>query len=226
MPNPLGKVVNPPTGRRLVIPDIHGCLNTLTQLIRKIDLQKEDVLFFLGDYVNKGPSGKGVLDFIIALQKQYTVYPLLGNHDVLLQQHLSRVPSTDEQAFDEFEGISGEESAHYQSFLNGLHHYFICGDFILVHAGLNFNLANPFLGTEDMLNIRAFYYDSAKAQNKSIVHGHQPMKLTEIISNIQERNKIIPLDNGCVYAGKREGMGHLLCVNLDDMSLTLQEYCD
>ena len=43
---------------------------------------------------------------------------------------------------------------------------------------------------------------------------------------IANREKVIPLDNGCVYRGIRENMGELLCLELDTMKLHSQVKID
>ena len=54
---------------RWVIPDVHGNLITLKYLIEnRIALSKSDELYFLGDYIDRGPDSKGVIDFIMSLQ--------------------------------------------------------------------------------------------------------------------------------------------------------------
>lgn len=232
MSNPLGKVIPKKNGKRLAIGDVHGCHQTLRALLDKLSLQPEDSVFFLGDYVNKGPSGKKVLDCISELSEYCQVHALLGNHDkMVLDYLLTKDPDirrqlSDITAGDEFFELSPTEHARYTQQLSGLHHYFISSDYILVHAGLDFTLSNPFLGKEAMLNIRAFYYDSAKAQNKRILHGHVPHTMDEINERIGRRARRIPLDNGCVYAGERDGLGKLLCYNLDTHELIAQDHCD
>ena len=69
--------------RRWVIPDIHGCINTLKQLVETCIMPtKEDELYFLGDYIDRGPDGKGVIDYIISMQAQgYKIGYLIGNHE-------------------------------------------------------------------------------------------------------------------------------------------------
>lgn len=227
MANPLGKIIKDPKGRQFVIPDIHGCFKTLEALIKQIDLRESDHLYFLGDYVNKGPHSLEVLKFIIDLKKYRSVFPLLGNHDLLLLDYLN---SKSEVPFGEhslnYSSLTVDDRTEISRFLEELHHYFILDRFILVHAGLNFNLTNPFLGLEEILNIRHFHYDSNKAQNKTIIHGHYPHAFSEIESAINKLSKIIPLDNGCVYAGERDGMGRLLCLELKSMELFIQEKLD
>ena len=57
-----------------IIGDIHGYADLLRQLVDKIctELQEQDVIVFLGDYIDRGPDSKGVIDIILQLQKQPT----------------------------------------------------------------------------------------------------------------------------------------------------------
>lgn len=148
----------------------------------------------------------------------------MGNHDLQLINALKTGLFTD--GLDVFSNLNDPQKSVYLKLLESLHYYFILDHFIVVHAGMNFTLANPFLGKEEMLNIRDFYYDSSKAQSKTIVHGHNPQTLEVILECIENKNKILPLDNGCVYAGLRDGMGKLMCLELNTLQLTWQEYCD
>ena len=231
MANPLGKVIDKTKGRRLVISDIHGCSQTLDALLDKLSITGEDQVFFLGDYINKGPNSLKVLDTLIGLNQKTNHYFLLGNHDLLLLEYLQNGDNGHKLRLEElnsssFFDLSETDRSKYLSFLESLHHYFISDEFILVHAGFNFNLQNPFLGKEDMLNVRSFYYDGSKAMNKTIVHGHYPFTKEEIEEAISAYQKVIPLDNGCVYKGERDGMGELLCLNLDTLELIGQERLD
>jgi len=67
--------------RTLVIGDIHGCLAPLEHLWEVIDAQPEDRVVFLGDYVDRGPDSKGVIDFILGLQGDCDITCLTGNHE-------------------------------------------------------------------------------------------------------------------------------------------------
>jgi len=54
------------SNRVFAIGDIHGCFNPLKELIEnKIQLQKNDKLIFLGDYIDRGTNSKEVVDYII-----------------------------------------------------------------------------------------------------------------------------------------------------------------
>lgn len=71
--------------RRYVIGDIHGCSKALRTLIEYIDPKPEDELIFLGDYVDRGPNSRDVIDQIIDLKKRCNVVALRGNHEIMLQ---------------------------------------------------------------------------------------------------------------------------------------------
>jgi serine/threonine protein phosphatase 1 len=77
------------TTRTIAIGDIHGCSRALEALLAAIGPRPEDVIVTLGDYVNRGPDSRGVLDRLIALEGQCTLVPILGNHDQMLLAALS-----------------------------------------------------------------------------------------------------------------------------------------
>jgi serine/threonine protein phosphatase 1 len=70
--------------RTIAIGDVHGCSQALRALIAAIQPATEDTLVFLGDYVDRGPDTRGVLDFLLELEQQCQVVPLLGNHEIML----------------------------------------------------------------------------------------------------------------------------------------------
>jgi serine/threonine protein phosphatase 1 len=72
------------TERIIAIGDIHGCATALATLIDAIQPTELDTLVFLGDYIDRGPDSKGVLDQIIALSQRCIVFPLMGNHEEML----------------------------------------------------------------------------------------------------------------------------------------------
>ncbi len=56
--------------RTIAIGDIHGCLLALNAILGAIDPQPDDVIVTLGDYVDRGPDSRGVLERLIALAGQ------------------------------------------------------------------------------------------------------------------------------------------------------------
>jgi serine/threonine protein phosphatase 1 len=72
--------------RILAIGDIHGCSRAFDWLIAAVDLQPEDRLVTLGDYVDRGPDSKGVINRLITLHDTRQLVALRGNHEVMMLQ--------------------------------------------------------------------------------------------------------------------------------------------
>jgi serine/threonine protein phosphatase 1 len=82
-------------GRTIAIGDIHGCSMALDALLDAIEPRPEDIIVTLGDYINRGPDTKGVLDRLIDLGRRHRLVPVLGNHDQkLLEARTGLYPTT------------------------------------------------------------------------------------------------------------------------------------
>lgn len=224
--------------RRLVIPDIHGCLKTFMALLEKVALTREDNLYLLGDYIDRGPDSSGVVDFIMRLKAEgYKVVALRGNHE---DDFLKASQSFDKDSFvfyvNRFKSgdlltREGEIKGVYKTFFESLPYYVELPDFILVHAGVNFEIPNPFEDTNALVFLRNTVYNAEKAKNRRLVYGHQPTYLNDIKEAIDEKRFLIPLDNGCVYNSLHKVydyryLGHLLCLDLDSWELSMERNRD
>jgi serine/threonine protein phosphatase 1 len=72
--------------RILAVGDIHGMYQKLLSLMDQVQFNPaEDLLVFLGDYIDRGPQSLECLDYVMDLYKQYPerVIPLLGNHEAM-----------------------------------------------------------------------------------------------------------------------------------------------
>ena len=219
METPKLTITDPGTGKNYVIPDIHGCFETFRALLQKIDLQKDDHLFLLGDYMNRGPKSKEVIDLIIQLMNDgYRVYPLKGNHEDLAQTGygLRKYNMTD---------TAGKPMERYIRFFKDLYYYIELEDTLLVHAGINFETDNPYEDYETMLWTKKNYRRVNPNPHKRIIHGHIVKPLDKIKAAIQNREMWMPLDNGC-YQKNRPQYGNLCCLELNAFQLTLQENID
>jgi serine/threonine protein phosphatase 1 len=70
--------------RRFAVGDIHGCSKALRTVIETIDPQPDDEFVFLGDYIDRGPDSRDVIDQIIDLSQRCRVVALCGNHEIML----------------------------------------------------------------------------------------------------------------------------------------------
>lgn len=231
--------------RRWVIPDIHGNVNTLKQLIENvIQLTKEDSLYFLGDYIDRGSDGKSVIDYIMSIQDQrYDVHYLIGNHEEFcirsyeLDQHRCFGKSSIHKDWIRYGakatltsfGVKRPRNIDekYIEWMRKGEYFIELDKFILVHAGLNFNIPNPFEDTNSMMWIRDFKVDIAKTGGKKIIHGHVPVEYSLIENLIRSNNyNFIALDNGVYYKSSRDGFGNLMALNIDTMELLAQPNID
>lgn len=218
-------------GRQLVIPDIHACPKTFRELVKKIELTVHDQLFLLGDYINKGPDNSGVIDFILELiENGFQLFPLRGNHeDMLLQSHRNSI-TADYGRIPRLQKRRGIVDANhrilpkYLSFFENLPYYYELDEFLIVHAGFNFKVENPFEDFETMLWMKEFEYDGTY-KNKTIVIGHVSEMLQFIEEDVKNKKSLIHLDNGCVYKNKWF-RGNLLCLDLQEFTLTAQANID
>ncbi|MBC8320560.1 MAG: serine/threonine protein phosphatase [Bacteroidetes bacterium] len=235
--------------KKWVIPDIHGCVDTLKILMEnQIKPNKNDHLIFLGDYIDRGPDSKGVIDYIMEMQRnEYHITALLGNHedycvkafdeDVKHKGFLGFRAKTKIQreweiyggaeALQSFDAESPKDIPEkYIEWMRNLDYYTEVDNFIIVHAGLNFKEDNPFSDKRAMIWIRDFKVDPDKISNKKVIHGHVPVNLEFIDLSINNPDyRFIDLDNG-VYFNDRAGYGNLIALELTEMKYAIQSLMD
>ena len=147
--------------RQFVIGDIHGCKVSLVALLKKIDVQLDDEIYFLGDYIDRGPDSKGVLDTIFTLiGAGHKVVCLLGNHEAMLlggyqgnrdeaQSWWSNGGKNTLRSFNV--QYLQDIPPQYIAFMEAMPLVAEVGDYILVHGGLNFNAENPLTPSQQMI---------------------------------------------------------------------------
>ncbi|MBU1367921.1 MAG: metallophosphoesterase [Bacteroidetes bacterium] len=235
--------------KRWVIPDIHGCAKTLRALVENmIKPGKFDTLYFLGDYIDRGPDSKAVLDYLMELEEQeFQVKFLLGNHEDYCIKAWDEDRSKKSffgikrkmkiQSIWEIHGgketlesfgatYAGEIPEKYINWMRKLKYYIELDDFVLVHAGLNFKIDDPFTDKEAMIWTREFSVVPEKIRNRKVVHGHVPVDLEFMHHVIQSKAyKFIDLDNG-VYIENRVGYGNLIGYELNEGTQLIQTNID
>lgn len=219
--------------RRFAITDIHGCAKTFEALLNRITFSKEDVLYLLGDYIDRGPDSRGVIDHIWELQEDgYEVHCLRGNHEQMLLDEINddEIWYNGEKAtLKSFEVKANQDIPKpYIEWMEELPFFFELKDYILVHAGLNFRTKFPLDEPTEMIWIRNWYDDINKKWlgNRIIVHGHTPIRQLVIKRSISELDEIpaIDIDAGCVF--ESFGLGNLCALNLDTKELTFHANID
>lgn len=218
---------------RYVTTDLHGCSRTLRHVLENVLLLRPaDELYVLGDYVNKGPDSRGVIEYLMQLaERGYRVQCLRGNHDQNLLEaargsHQTAAALAVDQALTlQSFGVATPAAIpeQYLTWLDNLHYQLDFPDFVLVHAGFNFRLPADKMRTDwhTMLNIKEFTFDASRLQGRRLLHGHVPTPTAEVQRQVRSKRESISLDTGCVYRQNPE-LCHLAVLELDTFTLTLQ----
>ncbi|WP_367391189.1 metallophosphoesterase family protein [Lewinella sp. LCG006] len=222
--------------RKIFISDIHGCLDTFTELLNQLALKEEDHLFLLGDYIDRGPHSKGVVDRIMALRKAgVKLIALRGNHEqMLIYDYISETvkgwKDMADEALKRSFGIERLEQLPkpYFEFFNELPFFHQEDDFIAVHAGLNFRYESPFHSEEDLIWIRDWYknIDYNWLGERVVIHGHTPQTIQEIETQLAMlgEKRVLNIDAGAFMSqGKENGFGHLCAFDWTNKQLYFQE---
>lgn len=218
--------------RIFAIGDLHGCSRTFEKLLmEKIQLQKDDKLYCIGDYIDRGPDSKGVIDLILKLRSAgYHIYTLRGNHEQMMMD-----AADDKKALKNWLDNGGKSTlksfgikslndlpGEYLSFLNETEYYLQEDNYIFAHAGLNFKNINLFEDKEAMLWERGFFPQQPALEDRLLIHGHTPIPLTFIL---KQKGNCINIDGGCVYRG-RPNFGNLVALNLKTREFLIEENCE
>ena len=70
--------------RHLAIGDIHGCFNALKSLVDFVGFRSDDVIVTLGDYIDRGPDSRAVVELMIELGETHNLVALRGNHEIMM----------------------------------------------------------------------------------------------------------------------------------------------
>lgn len=221
------------TPRTFVIGDIHGCAATLRRLVDEmLRPSATDRIYLLGDLIDRGPDSKGVLDFIFELRKRgQRVESIRGNHEEMFlfsgadpyYMGLWFANGGLETLASFRADGPGDIPRLYRDFLGSLPRYILLDDFVLVHAGLNFDPPDPFYDTDAMLWTRSPFVDRVRIGGRRLICGHTPVSRATLEASLAS-DKIM-LDNGCVFPGHPEP-GSLAALELESMTLFLQPNID
>jgi len=214
--------------RLFAIGDIHGCFRTFSELINNyLHIRKTDRLILLGDYIDRGPGIKEVVDLIMELiEKGYNVTPLMGNHEWMLLGSYDNPEMLPLWYYNE--GMTTLASfgvndvrkidTRYIEFFMKLKYYEKKDNFYFVHGGFNDDIEDPFSDTEAMIWESRLSYSNPVFSGKIIIHGHRPKQLSYTQSLIASKSNVIPIDTGCVY-GMEMNYGYLSALEINSMEL-------
>lgn len=216
-----------PDGLRIyAIGDIHGCIDPLDALLERIATDSSDVpadrvrLVFLGDYIDRGPASRQVIDRLIEIRQEGSAVMLCGNHEDMLvslynaeRSYASPFHRNGGRATllsygvdpDEYDAWTLDELADqiprivpraHVDFMAGLPTHHRCGGYFFVHAGVRPGVPLDQQRRSDLLWIRDSFSQSTDMHEALIVHGHA------IVESIEEHVNRIAIDTGAYRGGK------------------------
>ena len=209
--------------RIYAIGDVHGRADLLHEMFSAIDDSlitnpvHRAVQILMGDYIDRGPDSREVIDALIARARRHTMIYLKGNHESYAMQFL-----TDPAVLTEWQKVGGANTLRsyglkpsntsnaktiatafreaipesHLRFLGGLALSFTCGDFFFTHAGVRPGIPLAKQTEQDLLWIREEFLLHEEDFDKIIVHGHTPSEEPDVRSNR------INIDTGAYATGR------------------------
>jgi serine/threonine protein phosphatase 1 len=196
------------------IGDLHGCPDELEVLLEHIGPSSADTLVFLGDYVDRGPAVRMLMDRLVELRSEPvgTVF-LRGNHEDMLLHYLgyrgrhgsvylANGGGATLRSYGIAQSMSGKSAAamippsHLQ-FLLDLALSFARDRYLFVHAGIRPGTPLDEQDEEDLLWIREEFFTRNHQLPYTIVYGHTPDREARV-----QLPYHIGLDTGLVYGNK------------------------
>lgn len=218
------------------IGDIHGCHEELLALMEKLvkdGLSRDDHVVFLGDYIDRGPDSKKVIDILIEFSQTINCTFLRGNHEGMFLDFLGYQGYEGEYFLtnggaktlkDYGLGAIVDLPLHFKvmreqirknkadlfpkehiEFLLATEYGVQTDKYIFIHAGLRNSIALDRQDTYDLLWMRQPFLGSKHPFKKWVIHGHTPVDKVMIHEPYE-----INLDTSCVFGGA------LTCIKLND----------
>jgi len=190
-------------------------------LLDRLQPSSDDTLVFVGDYIDRGPDSKGVIDRLLTLQHEVDCVFLRGNHEELILGYLDRGEYdlwaingglTTLQSYGQF-GEGATIPPEHETFIRETKIYHETEDFLFVHAGIKPNLTVAENLAADDPMVFLWERGHLKAPNppweKTVVCGHTP------VSEPVNEPHLINIDTGCVFY-THPTLGHMTAVRLPE----------
>jgi serine/threonine protein phosphatase 1 len=232
-------------GKRLyAIGDVHGRRDLLEATLARIrdDMRRrphpDARIICLGDYIDRGPDSRGVIETLMALRESGTPAEfLLGNHDSYIEAYL-RDPEWYDRTYHWLHsamggaatlasyGVHGATEADPQAtreafakalppahrdFLRNCQLWRRYGGYVFVHAGIRPAVPMEDQVQDDCIWIREPFLTSTMDFGFKVVHGHT------IVKTVEHRSNRIAIDTGVAKGGP------LTCLVLEGADVSLLE---
>jgi serine/threonine protein phosphatase 1 len=188
------------TGRTIAVGDIHGCAAALKGLLEKIAPTPQDTIITLGDYVDRGPDTRGVIDALLELGKQCNLVALMGNHEEMMLEVVR-----DKQAPYRWLQFGGVETLDSYGFVGNMS--------VIPESHFDFfRSMKDYYETEDHIFTHANYNPQLPLE-KQTKHALRWQKLTDFTPAAHHSGKRAIVGHTHDRGGEIFDVGHLICID-------------
>lgn len=208
-------------GQLFVVGDIHGCASELDALLNGLPVADGDAVVFLGDYVDRGPCSKEVVDRLLAFGAagSLRITFLKGNHEDMLLAYMGfgghhgdafpynggmdTLVSYGLDPLSPGRDVVAALPPGHLAFFRALEMTHLVAPFLMVHAGIDPDRSLAAQEDEDLLWIRERFISRPHGLPYTVCFGHTPRR--EVLIDLPYK---VGLDTGCVYGNR------LSCIEL------------
>ena len=210
---------------QFVVGDIHGGLNGLKDVLKKVPYSQTDTFIFVGDYVDGWSDAAATISFLIDFATRQPCIFLRGNHDELLEKYLANndqnpmwLASGGTTTMASYQPLTAEQKQQHLDFLQGLVNYHVDDqNRLFIHAGFT-NQNGPsyeyypnlvywdrtlwemVCAMDHTINKDSLYYPKRLRLFHEIYIGHTPTTKLDSTLPLQRAN-VWNIDTGAAFKG-------------------------
>jgi len=192
-------------GRLIAVGDIHGCDRALQTLLEAVDVQADDVVVTLGDYIDRGPASRQVVEQLMQLSSRCRLIPILGNHELIFlagleneEDYESWLSFGGDQTLASYGGRVDEIPPEHIHFLATCRKYYESDEHLFLHANY---VAHLPLESQSQYPLFWQHLTSSPPprhrSGKTAIVGHTP----QISGEILDWGHLICIDTWCFGGG-------------------------
>ncbi|MCA9178594.1 MAG: serine/threonine protein phosphatase [Planctomycetales bacterium] len=218
--------------RTIAIGDIHGCADALRTILTHLNPRPDDTIITLGDYVDRGPASREVVEMLLELRSACRLIPLIGNHEAMLLRARDDAEQMDfwmycggRQTLESYGGMGGVPDSHWE-FFESCRRYYEDDERFYVHA--NYDPMTPLEHTPDNVLLWTHlttYVPRPHRNGKQAIVGHT----AQVSGQLADWGHVLCLDTWCFGSGcltacefpqrrlcQSNRSGQLICADLKD----------
>lgn len=219
-----------PYKRILVVGDVHGCFDKLTSLLEKVCLTDDDLVIFLGDYVDRGDNVAETLKWVLEQSKKKNFIFLRGNHEQMMldtfhkrMNKLAWFFNGGRTTISGLNELKSEDETFIERVLTfaenlPLYHSMTIGgrEYVFVHAGIESGVPLDEQDENFLLWAREKFFENYNGE-AVVISGHSPVQAFKefgVLDNprpvkLSGRN-VVMIDTGSFI----KGSGKISCVDI------------